>query len=156
MDPHRTFGRIHHTGDKFEHRAFAAAVAADERDRFAGLDGEGHVLQSVELVKEKLMFQQFYGVFFQRLGLFLCQVEPHRDVIHLNDGHRGNSLQIQNKVALQFAESRQAHHHHAHSTDDAGKPGVGAGHRAVHDQAPHAVDIVVQRIQLNDRYHKRR
>ena len=55
------------------------------------------------------MFQQFYGVFFQRLGLFLCQVEPHRDVIHLNDGHRGNSLQIQNKVALQFAESRQAY-----------------------------------------------
>ena len=59
IDPHRTFGRVHHTGNKLEHRAFAAAVAADERDRFAGLDGEGHVLQSVELVKEKLMFSVF-------------------------------------------------------------------------------------------------
>ena len=67
-----------------------------------------------------------------------------------------SSLQIQNEVALQLTERSEADAHHDHGTADAGDPGVGAGHRAVHDKAPHTVDVMVQRVQLDDRHHEGR
>ena len=71
-------------------------------------------------------------------------------------GIAGGSLQIQNKIALQLAEGRQPQCHHTDCACDAGQPGVGPRHEAIHDQAAQAVDIVVQRIELDDLLHEAR
>ena len=68
-------------------KALAAAGAADECDGLAGLNFERNVPQCVKFVEKQLMLQQLDGVFLEGLGFLLREVETHRDILHLNDGH---------------------------------------------------------------------
>ena len=92
VDGHGALAGVHDARDQFQHRAFAAAIAADECDGLARLNFERNIPQCVKFVEKQLMFQQLDGVFFEGLGLFLREIEAHRDVLHLNDGHERKLL----------------------------------------------------------------
>ena len=80
-------GRVHDPCNQLEHGTFTTAVAADQRHRFPRFNGERNILQGIKFVKKQLVFEQLDCILFKRLGFFLRQVEAHRDVLHLNDGH---------------------------------------------------------------------
>ena len=92
VDGHAARRGVHNAGNQLQHRALAAAVAADECDGLAGLNFERNVPQCVKFVEKQLMLQQLDGVFLEGLGFLLREVETHRDVLHLNDGHEGKLL----------------------------------------------------------------
>ena len=71
VDGDGTPGWVHDARNKFEHRAFAAAVAANQRYGFAGFDAERDVLQRIKFIEKKLMFQQLDGIFLEGLGFLL-------------------------------------------------------------------------------------
>ena len=48
LDEHRALGRRHQPGGHAGDGGLADAVRAEQRDRFAGLDGERHVEQGAE------------------------------------------------------------------------------------------------------------
>ena len=87
VDGHAARRGVHNAGNQLQHRALAAAVAANQRHRLAGLNFERNVPQCVKFVEKQLMLQQLDGVFLEGLGFLLREVEAHRDILHLNDGH---------------------------------------------------------------------
>ena len=87
VDGHAARRGVHDTGDQLEHRALAAAVAANQRHRLAGFNFKRNIPQCVKFVEKQLVLEQFDSVFLEGLGFLLREVEAHRDILHLNDGH---------------------------------------------------------------------
>ena len=85
VDGNAAAGGVHHAGNHFQHGAFAAAVAPNQRQGFAALHAERNMFQCVKFVKKQLVGQQFYGVFFQGLSFFLRKVKAHGNVIDFNN-----------------------------------------------------------------------
>src|SRR5262245_30792607 len=59
---HRSGARFCHSREEFENRAFARAVAADKADGLTLLDLEGNVLESPEILFQRMLCAQLQSV----------------------------------------------------------------------------------------------
>src|SRR5262249_50648193 len=79
-------GRLHKPGDQFEQRALPRAIAPNDADRVAWVDGEVDIPQCPEILSPPaIALQCTHEEFLDRSRPLVMEYEPARDIRHFDD-----------------------------------------------------------------------